>query len=81
MTHFSNDEADCRVDIFKPNGKWYTTTTINMSHNYNSPDLKQSIKDLLLLQKWDTDNGWIFVCLEPYHQHAHPIMLKENRSD
>lgn len=31
-------------------------------------------EDILTRDK--EDGGWTIVCLEPYHEHSHPVMLK-----
>lgn len=82
MTHYSNDEGMVRIDRFKPSGKWYDTVAADMTGLYNWTDLSSAV-----FRAWqeagggDTtsrqlEEGWSIVCLEPYHRHACPIMIK-----
>jgi len=79
MTHYSDDENMVRVDIFKPSGKWYTTFAIewNLKH-YLAEDIMLRPALLEAVKSHPDGNlasGWIIVCLEPYHEHAHPQMI------
>jgi hypothetical protein len=29
-----------------------------------------------ILERDKEDGGWTIVCLEPYHEHSHPVMLR-----
>lgn len=75
MSHYSENPAHCRVDIFKPSGKWYMTITLDLTGLYEHNDIHEAIK-MAGGPKLELDLGWTAVCLDPYHQHSHPIMLK-----
>ena len=75
--HYSNKSTDCRLDTFKPSGKWYDTLTLDMS---NSPykgllrdDIKKAIKEQY--PHLFRESGWMIVCLEPHHENSHPICI------
>ena len=91
MSHYSNNPGLVRVDLFKPSGKWYATGSIDMSEHYNDAGLHEAILVACEQQRvgegsqegwpvmvppreWLSDGGTI-VCLQPYHEHSHPIML------
>lgn len=64
-----------RVDRFKDGGKWYDSFAINMEGVYDHPSVHDAVQ-LCIEQAGYTMEGWIYVCLEPYHRHAYPVMLK-----
>ena len=73
--NYSNNPATVRVDFFKESGKWYATEQMEWLH-YEGNNL---IHDCFL---WDLHSnfnghysGMTAVCLQPYHEHAHPIMI------
>lgn len=78
MTNYSSNESMVRVSRFKPSGKWYDDQAIDMAGHYAAPSLRDAI-----LECWETQGsaprrlepGWMLVCLEPYHQHAHPQLI------
>lgn len=89
MTHYSNKPGHVRVDFFKPGGKWKYTFEVNMGPFYNEPLIHDAIGKALDADShlgrptrhqvydhpwWHTWEGPILV-LEPYHKHAHPVML------
>lgn len=78
---YSDDEAMVRVDFFKPSGKWYTTEAIKFfpwAQAEGSPydAFEKSLEQHL--RRGDGGGlrleGMIAVCLEPYHEHAFPLM-------
>jgi hypothetical protein len=81
-----------QIHIFKPSGKWYSSGLVDMSPfssdlihvalykacvaDHGKIDRwPLSTPPSALLQRHD-DPGWLIVCIEPDHPHAHPIMLK-----
>lgn len=72
--HYSDKPQMVRVDFFKESGKWYATEAIEWMH-YS----KMLIHDAFIRSLQASCNGrfsgMTAVCLEPYHEHAHPIML------
>lgn len=88
MSHYSENPAHCRVDIFKPSGKWYMTVVIDMEGEYNCGVCHEAVKRALTNRivpgtiklgprgEYHLEEGWSAVCLDPYNIHAHPIMIK-----
>jgi hypothetical protein len=78
--HYCEEPSMVRVDFFKESGKWYTTEAIQFSrydesliHNAFENSLRAALKEpsgkLRLSGMWA-------VCLHPYHQHEHPLMMR-----
>lgn len=72
---FALEDSKVRVDRFKERGKWYDTFVIDMEDSYNEPDLHLAVENGIRAAGYKME-GWIYVCLEPYHKSSHPIMLK-----
>ena len=82
MSNYSENPQSVRVDFFRPTGKWYTTKVIIFDRWYGtneSDEIEETIHDTfkrcLREQLGGRLNGMIAVCLEPYHEHAHPLMV------
>ena len=81
---YTTNSSHVRVDRFKESGKWYDTLEINMENHYDDLNIYKALRDSInetmqfenYVQRWLSQGG-SFVCLEPYHQHSHPVMLKE----
>jgi len=78
--NYSDNPAHCRVEIFKPKGKWYTTIQVEFK-DYTCPNIFRAFKDAIVGSEegkryWDDEMDWIFVCFDPYHEHAYPLMLQ-----
>jgi len=77
---YSEDEDMVRVDFFEESGKWYTTEAVKWTgawegkiqpiHDAFKKSLRDHFKDILRLSEMDA------ICLQPYHEHAHPICVK-----
>jgi len=93
MTNYDERDSMVRIDRFKESGKWYDTYAVDMNDHYLSRDidgnynlihdaLRKSIaQDERFGPDWVKgwlDQGGFIVCLEPYHDMAHPIVLKGN---
>lgn len=75
MTHYSQDEDSVRVDFFKSGGKWYTAEAVKWTGAYRGciyEAFAKSLRDHLSGRLADMDA----VCLDPYHENAHPIQIK-----
>ena len=73
MSHYSNNAASVRVDVFQPSGKWYETLEVIWPHYYGKDmGIKEAFK---LALEGRIHHGMTYVCLEPYHEHAHPLMV------
>ena len=72
---FSTNPENVRVDIFKESGKWYTTVTLEFK-GYKDKLIHDAFEDSMK----DQYNGYwkdmTAVCLDPYHEHSHPLMIK-----
>jgi len=75
MGYHQNDSM-VRVDIFRPSGKWYETIAIDMEEFYDHSYAKDAV-EIATVKKRGAPlvPGWIYVCTEPYHKNAHPILL------
>ena len=79
MGYTANNQM-VRVDFFKPGGKWYTTEAIKWDR-YKTTDEKgyehinDTFKRCLHEQLEGRLRGMTAVCLEPYHEHAYPLMI------
>lgn len=79
MSHYSNSPNKCRVDFFKPSGKWYATEEINWPDSLYEWDIHRAFLHALSTAL-SSPNGKRYsdmtaVCLEPYHKHAYPLMI------
>src|SRR5271154_7080553 len=88
---YDADDVMVRVDFFKPSGKWYTTEAVRWSR-YHGREGGQESGRIILIQDafrealhahlFDAKTGrtrlagMTAVCLEPHHEHAHPLMVK-----
>lgn len=88
MSNYSDDSSMVRVDFFKQSGKWYTTEAVKWTGNYSFEEnhkkqlihdsFAQSLRDHFedmpsRLSEMDA------ICLEPYHEHSHPIAIKQGK--
>ena len=88
--NYSNEPSMVRVDFWKPSGKWYCTEEIKWDR-YNakasiemtvlgikySELIHETFKRCLCEQLEGRLEGMTATCLEPYHEHAHPLMVKD----
>ena len=82
MSNFTDNEKSCRVDIFKESGKWYTTIAVefenwlaqNKDGSYNI--IHDEFKKALYKVIGNSYKSMWAVCLEPYHELSHPLMMK-----
>jgi hypothetical protein len=77
---YTDDETMVKVDFFKDTGKWYTTEAMKWDkytsgEDGNYEDIKDIFKRCLRQHLKGRMNDMIAVCIEPYHQHAHPLMV------
>ena len=77
---YIDDDSMVRVDFFKPGGKWYCSEAVRWTGGYGDVEIHTAFK-ISLQDHFRADpnrlNGMVAVCLEPYHEHAHPLMLKD----
>lgn len=77
---YTTDENMVKVEFFKKTGKWYTTEAIRWDRYYSVingefEDIKETFKRCLRQQLGDRLSGMIAVCIHPYHEYAHPLMV------
>lgn len=72
---FTTDEAMVRMDFFKESGKWYDTVSVSMRGYYGVSILEAVVKSART--QCNAYSGMTLVCLEPYHQHSHPVMIQK----
>jgi hypothetical protein len=78
--NYSNDDSMVRVDFFKPSGKWYETVAVKFVCYWSSDKpggmlVEDAFVKSLELCMGDRLKGMTAVCLEPYHEHTHPLMV------
>jgi len=73
--NYSSDDSMVRVDFFRPSGKWYSTEAIKWKM-YSRVPIHQAFKESLSEHCKGRMVGMTAVCLNPYHEHAHPLMVK-----
>lgn len=76
MSNYSNKPNMCRVDFFKPSGKWYTTEEFEFLW-YTDKFITDAFRESLLKAFPNRYTGMTAVCLHPHHEHEHPLMLPE----
>lgn len=79
MSNYSDDSASVRVDFFKDSGKWYCTEAVKWK-TYSGKLIHEAFAEALEAHLRNPSGGYrlddmMAVCLEPYHEHAHPLML------
>jgi hypothetical protein len=82
MSNYSINPCSCRVDFFKPSGKWYTTEAIIWDRYHTNglggfEDIQATFKRLLREQLKGRLSDTTAVCLQPYHEFSHPLMVKD----
>lgn len=79
---YHDNPAMVRVDFFKESGKWYTTESVEWL-DYSNPDIFLAFAKSLARHLWDGKRvrleGMQAVVLEPYHEHAFPLMMQVDR--
>lgn len=75
MSNYSSTPEMCRVDFFKPGGKWYTTEAFKWIGWGKEHLIYDAFYNSLIAAFPDNYSGMTAVCLEPYHEYAYPLML------
>lgn len=74
--HYSNNPAHVRMSVFKPSGKWVQDIAVDMTGLYQSPTLVQDAVWVAFRNGgYSLELGYVLVCLEPYHEFSHPVMI------
>ena len=76
---YNEDDSIVRVDFFKPSGKWYTTEAVEWVGGYYKeiPIHEAFAKSLNNHLRGERLSDMDAICLEPYHEHAHPICIRQ----
>lgn len=77
---YNVNDSMVRVDRFKERGKWYDSHAVDMGPHYHNPSIHDAVRLAIQDASINMDE-FIIVCLEPYHVHAHPVMLKSHLKD
>ena len=77
MGNFSENESSIRVDFFKPGGKWVFTRAVQWTGGYKDCCIHTAFKESLVEAELLLPH-YTIVCLEPYHEHSHPLCLVAN---
>lgn len=82
---YSDRSDSVRVDFFRTTGKWYSTEAVVWTGQYNGglihDEFARSLRDHLRRENGSyRHEKMVAVCLEPYHQHAHPLMMEVDRA-
>jgi hypothetical protein len=73
--NYSNNPEEVRVDFFKESGKWCATEVLKFDSYYSKDEIiTDTFKRCLKEQFPNNYRDMIAVCLDPYHEHAHPLM-------
>lgn len=78
MSNYSDIPNSCRVDFFRESGKWYATESIIFNNEYyKTVSVNEAFAAALRTWVGGRYSGMTAVCLEPYHEHSHPVSIKE----
>lgn len=72
--NYSADEAMVRVDFFKPSGKWYATEAVKFIRFDGC--IYAAFAESLRQHLGSRMQGMDAICLEPCHENAHPLQIK-----
>jgi hypothetical protein len=86
---YSDQDYMVRADRFRSSGKWYDTFPLNMRNSYHALNLPEEIEHLCRNYWFNVNKeqtavhdmltgGFIIVVLEPYHENAYPICVKDS---
>lgn len=91
MVHYSNEPYHVRGDLFTETGKWKYTVQIDMRGEFHVIDLHRAVVRAARATPSETlgvmdgavgpESRYWLVVLDPYHQNAHPQMIKLSRYD
>ncbi len=77
--NFSVQPNMVRVDFFKDSGKWYDTCEMEWI-GYEGPIQQAfitSLRKAFIHKGAPCYQGMTAVCLQPYHEHGYPLMLRD----
>jgi hypothetical protein len=68
-----------RIDLFKENGKWYTTLELKWDRYFTVKSDTELIEDTFkrcINEQYPNYKNYYVVCLNPYHEYSHPLMTR-----
>lgn len=80
MSNYSDNPNSCRVDFFKPSGKWYATEAIVIPNSLYHQHPVGAVTNAIELQIGKRMSGMTAVCLHPYVENPFPVMIKVENS-
>lgn len=80
MTHYAQDPNSVRVDFWQKNLrgglKWkYTEAVVWPTEMYHADLIHEAFRQALKAHLGQRMKGLVAICLEPYHEHSHPISM------
>ena len=77
MSNYTENPKMVRVDFWKPSGKWYATEAVEWVEYTGDHLIREVFHESLRRHFGDKPRltGLRATCLEPYHEHGHPISL------
>ena len=81
MSNYTINSFSCRVDFFKPSGKWYAAYEVQFRYyDFRNTSIHKALKNALQdADLWDKLKEFDCICLKPYHKDTHPICIKANK--
>jgi hypothetical protein len=78
---FSINNSNVEVNIFRATGSWYTTLELRWDRFSSEKDdtielIHETFRRCLREQYPEFCCDTIAVCLEPYHEYSHPILIE-----
>ena len=74
--NYSDKPNHCLVTRFRASGKWYDEFQIDMSDYYYALNIYDAVaKAIEDTGHYKMGDEWIYVCLDPYHHSAYPVMI------
>lgn len=80
MSNYSDNPNSCRVDFFKPSGKWYSVEAIEFPPQTYDMHPTDALETALRIQLKNRMSGMTAVCLHPYVENPFPVMIKLENS-
>lgn len=74
--NYTENPGMCRVDYFKPSGKWYSTEALDFAPHYDHSPVDALLRAIASRPEPTRFSGMTAVCLEPYTEHQFPVMVQ-----
>lgn len=77
MRNYSENPASCRVDFFKPSGKWYTTEAVKFPPETYKLHPNEALRHALAVHFGASNRlaGMFAVCIDPYVELSFPVHI------